>query len=51
MADIKDSTKKTTKGIMGGLMSLLRGSNKDSEVLGKSASDSEILGGIYKICW
>ncbi len=34
---------------MGGLLSLLRGSNKDSEILGKNASDSEVLGGIYKL--
>ncbi len=34
---------------MGGLLSLLRGSNKDSELLGKNASDSEVLGGIYKL--
>jgi hypothetical protein len=49
MADINDSTKKTTKSLMGGLLSLLRGSNKDSEILGKNASDSEVLGGIYKL--
>jgi len=49
MADINDSTKKTTKSLMGGLMSLLRGGNKESEVLGKNASDSEVLGGIYKL--
>ena len=49
MADINDSTKKTTRSLMGGLMSLLRGSNKDSEVLGKNSSDSEVLGGIYKL--
>ena len=49
MADINDSSKKTTRSLMGGLMSLLRGSNKDSEVLGKNSSDSEVLGGIYKL--
>ena len=49
MAEPKDSTKKTTKSLMGGLMSLLRGSNKDSETLGKNSSDSQILGGIYKL--
>jgi predicted lactoylglutathione lyase len=49
MADIKDSTKKTTRSLMGGLLSLLRGSNNDSEVLGKNSSDSEVLGGIYKL--
>lgn len=49
MAEINDSTKKTTKSIMGGLLSLFRGEKKDSDILGKNATDAEVLGGIYKL--